>query len=214
MGGQSFQIIVLLVLAVVIFLRLSKELGKRDGHEPALDKRERPLKVVSDNTQVHVPDEIIEVDSNGATQAIDRAKQIEPQFRLDNFLQGSKSAYEMILMAFLNGEMSTVKSFVDAAVYEGFEDAIEARVAAGHNMEAKFLGIKDVSLKHADFDEVSKELTLGVEFISELTRAVTDAKGKVIEGSKTKAETEIDVWHFARVMGSDNPNWELVATGE
>jgi predicted lipid-binding transport protein (Tim44 family) len=23
-----------------------------------------------------------------------------------------------------------------------------------------------------------------------------------------------DIWTFARIMGSDNPNWELVATGD
>jgi len=36
----------------------------------------------------------------------------------------------------------------------------------------------------------------------------------VIEGSPTQVKRQKDVWTFARRMGADDPNWQLVATGE
>jgi predicted lipid-binding transport protein (Tim44 family) len=36
----------------------------------------------------------------------------------------------------------------------------------------------------------------------------------VIEGDPKAVKTQRDVWTFARNMGSDDPNWQLVATGE
>ena len=35
-----------------------------------------------------------------------------------------------------------------------------------------------------------------------------------VEGSATQVKRQRDVWTFARRMGSDDPNWQLVATGE
>lgn len=213
MGSGSFQIIVLLVLAVVIFIRLSKELGKRDGHEPTLTPREPNLKLVK-NAPIEDAVIVEEIDDAEISKVIEQAKEIEPSFRLDQFLQGSKSAYELIFMSFLKGDVSGVKSFVDQAVYESFEEAIKARVDAGHRVEASFIGIKDVKLKFAEFDKTSKELVLGVEYVSNLNRVIYDAKDKIIEGTKNKIETEVDHWQFARIMGSVDPNWELIATGE
>ncbi len=212
MGDGSFQIIILLILAVVIFMRLMRELGKRDGHEPELKAKKPDLKLVETVAEPEPEMEVLESDEISAVIA--RARQVESGFRVDKFLIGSKAAYEMILMSFLEGNIEKVKAFVDPAVYEGFQDAITAREKAGHNIEAKFIGIKDIELKTADFDEATGELTLGVEYIAELNRVIYDATGKIIEGEKNKVEIEIDHWQFARIMGTENPNWELVATGE
>jgi predicted lipid-binding transport protein (Tim44 family) len=36
----------------------------------------------------------------------------------------------------------------------------------------------------------------------------------VIEGSETTVKRQKDTWTFARDMDADDPNWDLVATGE
>ena len=35
-----------------------------------------------------------------------------------------------------------------------------------------------------------------------------------IEGDAKKIKRQKDSWTFARTMGSDDPNWKLIATGE
>ena len=58
------------------------------------------------------------------------------------------------------------------------------------------------------------EAEITVRFIGELTYLVRNAEGEVVEGDDTKVKRQKDVWTFARVMGADDPNWQLVATGE
>ena len=47
-----------------------------------------------------------------------------------------------------------------------------------------------------------------------LAAVVKNAEGDVIEGDPNEIKRQRDVWTFARNMGSDDPNWQLVATGE
>lgn len=58
----------------------------------------------------------------------------------------------------------------------------------------------------------SGEIT--VRFLGELTSAVRNKAGEVVEGSLTEVKRQRDVWTFARRMGVQDPNWQLVATGE
>ncbi len=39
-------------------------------------------------------------------------------------------------------------------------------------------------------------------------------KREIVEGDPSTIKRQRDVWTFGRVMGSDDPNWQLVATGE
>jgi predicted lipid-binding transport protein (Tim44 family) len=48
--------------------------------------------------------------------------------------------------------------------------------------------------------------------VGELTSVVRNAEGEVIEGDPSEIKRQRDVWTFARKMGSDDPNWTLVAT--
>ena len=60
----------------------------------------------------------------------------------------------------------------------------------------------------------SGEGEVTVRFIGELTSAVKNADGEIIEGDPNEIKRQRDVWTFARTMGADDPNWQLVATGE
>ena len=211
MGGLSWQILILLVLAIVIWIRLMNEFGKRDDHEPDRLDELRPKPNRDESNVVELDD--IEF-SDEINLEIDKARQIEPNLRVDQFLRGARGAYEMILMSYLNGDMEQVKPFVDPDVYDGFAGAIADREAKGHKVNAEFLGLNDVKLMSANFDEATGELELGVEFLAQLKREIVDADGKVIDGNKNKIETERDLWYFARKIGSNDPNWELVATGD
>ena len=79
-------------------------------------------------------------------------KQAEPSFSVTEFLYGSKSAYEMILMAFENGDLDSVKAFLNEDVYDAFASVVEARKAQGLSIEAEFIGVRDTGLIGATFD--------------------------------------------------------------
>jgi predicted lipid-binding transport protein (Tim44 family) len=69
-------------------------------------------------------------------------------------------------------------------------------------------------LQNATFDRDSKEGEITVRFVAELTSVVRNKAGEVVEGSPTAIKRQRDLWTFARRMGVDDPNWQLVATGD
>ena len=46
------------------------------------------------------------------------------------------------------------------------------------------------------------------------TSANRIAAGEVVEGNLKEIKRQRDIWTFARTMGSADPNWQLVATGD
>jgi len=141
-------------------------------------------------------------------------KKAEPSFAVNTFLQGARGAYEMILMAFENGDVSDVMPFLSKDVYDTFCEVIDEREAQGLTVEANFVGVREVTLTDATFDRDTQEAEVTVRFVGELTSAVRNAEGMIIEGNPNEIKRQRDVWTFARTMGLDNPNWKLVATGE
>jgi predicted lipid-binding transport protein (Tim44 family) len=53
-----------------------------------------------------------------------------------------------------------------------------------------------------------------VRYTGELTSVVRNKAGEVVDGHPTNIKRQRDVWTFARPMGVQDPNWQLVATGD
>ena len=82
-------------------------------------------------------------------------------------------------------------------------------------VDASFIGLREIEILEATFDEDSKEGEITLRFVGELTQVVrkTDS-GEIVDGDPNTVKTQKDVWTFARDMTSDSPNWKLVATGD
>jgi len=117
-------------------------------------------------------------------------------------------------MGFERGNMSDIKDFLADDVYESFAEVVAQREQEGLTIEAEFVGVRELTLADATFDEGSRLAEITVRYVGELTSLVKDAEGEIIEGSKTAIKRQKDVWTYARTMGSDDPNWRLVATDE
>ena len=120
----------------------------------------------------------------------------------------------MILIAFEEGDRDGLRPFLADDIYESFEAVIIERENAKLNVDATFIGLREIKLSNAEYDWRSKEGEITLTLIAELTTVVKNNKGKVIEGDKNTIKRQKDIWTFSRVMGSDNPNWILVATSE
>ena len=140
-------------------------------------------------------------------------KRVEPEFSVSEFAHGARQAYEMILMAYENGELDTLQQFLAPEVYETFSAAVFERADKGLTVDANFVGIRELKIVGAEFDETTMEGDVTVRFVGELTSVVRNPEGEVVEGDATEIKRQKDTWTFSRLMGSNNPNWLLVATG-
>lgn len=219
MNSPILQLLVLAGIAIFLILRLKSVLGTRDGFEappsgaqgPKTDQR-RSFEVIEGGPDHDIVDHVPE-DSDAAA-ALAEMKRIEPDFGVNDFLQGARGAYEMILMAFENGKLDDVTPFLAKDVYESFAQVVDSREEQGLTVEAEFIGVHELGLADASFDPETRRSDITVRFVGELVSVVRDSQGEVIEGAPGQAKRQKDVWTFERVMGSDDPNWRLVATGE
>ena len=191
--SEAFDIYTLLflVLAVVIFIRLRNVLGRRTGNE-------------------RQPFDPPETRAGPQREALTQLMRADPSFDPNHFLDGAKTAYEMIVMSFAEGDEASLKQLLSAEVFEGFESAIRERETRGEKVESNLVGINKADIIESDVKKNTAYVT--VKFVSELISVTRDAEGEVVEGDPKKVREVTDIWTFARDISSKNPNWKLVAT--
>lgn len=217
MSNPMLQLLVLAAIAIFLILRLRGVLGTRDGYEaprvpeePTSPRRFDVIEGKSDAEDNDINDHAEPGSANAS--ALLAMKRAEPSFAVGPFLSGAKSAYEMILMAFERGDLSEVRGFLAPQVAEAFDGVIADRKARGLTTEAQFLGTRETALAAAEFNPTTRMAEISVRFVGEMVVATRDAAGNVVEGDAKSARKQRDTWTFARQMGAQDPNWQLVAT--
>lgn len=218
MSNAVIQLVVLAAIAIFLILRLRNVLGTRDGFEDTTPRVEaspatqrRGFEVIEGGPDRDITDHVPE--GSPSAVALAAMKQIEPKFSVAEFLQGARGAYEMIVMAFETGDLEKVRPFLAPEVFAAFEGAVAERKARGLEVQAEFLGLRELALAEAEFDSATQEAEVTVRFGAELISVARDAAGTVVEGDARSPRKQRDLWTFARKMGSADPNWQLVATG-
>lgn len=236
-GILDIYTILFLVLAVVIFLRLRSVLGRRTGNErqpfDPYTRTESPNAESSSSARDKIVPLPRKHDSNrnapdaetpaGQNRWAGFAKQgsalaktfnafaeIDPRFDPREFLEGAKTAYEMIVTAFAAGDSKTLQPLLGKEVHDGFATAIDERARRGETIESTFIGIEKTEIVDAALKGTAAQVT--VKFVSELISVTRNKAGEVIDGDEKAIQDVTDIWTFARDLSSSNPNWKLVAT--
>ena len=233
MDSSNIVTLIFVVAAVFVFLQLRNVLGRRTGHErPPMDpslRRNRPRgEEDADDAEASDTDNVITLpgrsDREDAYADIDRyasaetdlnkglraVRDAQPDFSPKQFIEGAKLAYEMIVMAFADGDRRTLKNLLSKDVYEGFDTALSEREARGETVQTNFVGIDSIRITAAEVRDREAHVTVSV--VSQLVSATRDKDGKVIDGDPESVGEVEDVWTFARDTRSRDPNWRLYAT--
>ena len=217
MNSPLIQLLVLAGIAVFLILRLRSVLGTREGFEkpvapnPREERVNRPeFEVIEGGPDLDITDHVDEGSSQA--EALTKMKKAEPSFGVSDFLGGARGAYEMIVMGYERGDLDDIQPLLAEDIYESFVDGVAAREDQGLTIEAEFIGVREIKLQDATFDDATQEAEVVVRFIADLTSTVRDQDGNIVEGSPTEVKKQRDTWAFSRIMGSDDPNWLLVST--
>jgi predicted lipid-binding transport protein (Tim44 family) len=224
--------IIFLVLALLIFLKLRSVLGQRTGRErPPYD----PFSA-RDQVRGSTGDKVVTLPTRAVEQAAKPAEPAEPVDRwkgiaasgsataagLDaifaadksfdprHFLTGARAAYEMIVIAFAQGDRRTLREWLSKDVYDSFDGVIRERETRGETTETRFVSIDTTEIAGAELRGRTAHLT--VRFVSQLVSVTRDKAGNVTDGNADSVADVTDAWTFARDVSSRDPNWKLVAT--
>ncbi|TVR96289.1 MAG: Tim44 domain-containing protein [Rhodospirillales bacterium] len=228
MGGelQFLDIILFALVAAFLVLRLRSVLGRRDGHQaqphdPFKPPRERDA---DDEKVVRLPDRSDRLPERREPEAepafsegsplesgITQIRVADPDFDPDEFLSGSRIAFEMVLSAFAAGDTQSLRPLLSPEVFKNFAETIRERERAGETLETNLVGIRRAEIVEAYMAGRTAHIT--VRFVSEQISVVRDQNDEIVEGDPEQVTEVTDTWTFARDTRSRDPNWTLVATG-
>lgn len=225
--------LIFLALAVFVIWRLRSVLGQKTGTERSpfkpVDRSQTPVARKEGDNVVRLPgaDRVTPpaqaaaapeprdwrgIAEPGSTVAIGLEAVVQAELSFDPrvFLDGAKSAYEAIVIAFAKGDRKTLRMLLSKEVCEGFEREITEREARRQVLETTFVSLDKAEIVAVEVKNRVAQVT--VRFLSHLITATRDADGKVVDGSAEAVVEVPDVWTFARTLGTRDPNWQLVAT--
>ena len=140
-------------------------------------------------------------------------RQIEDEsdnFNAEEFLAGAQAAFEMIISSFAKGDISDLVPFLDNDVYNNFDKVIQERLSAKETLENNLVRIVDCQIIEAKL--IDKNASLTVKIVSEQINVTRSDDGTVVKGDADYVSTITDIWTFSRSIGSQDPNWVLIAT--
>ena len=228
MGSNDFITLFFLVAAVLIFLQLRSVLGRRTGNEkPPFDPyspKDLAKGPGSEDSKVVTLQRKGDTDSENRYDAVDayakpdtelNAKlrdvvNADQSFEPKEFLNGARMAYEMIVMAFAEGDRKTLKGLLSREVFDGFNAAITEREQRGETVKSTFVGIEKADIVQASVKDSEVQVTVRV--LSQLISATFAKDGSVVDGDAEAVGEVNDLWTFSRDVRSRDPNWKLVAT--
>ena len=226
--GDTIQILDIILLAMIagfIALRLRSVLGNKTGHEENPEetgkrklKEGAHLRLVeegdlekSEASFVPGPDPVsLEGLTKVSKNHLNTILTLEPEFSIEQFMDGATKAHPMILEAFWLGHMNDVGGFLSEDVYNQFSGAVTAREQEGLVLENRLIETDEKTVDSILVDNRIAKIT--VRFVSSIVSITRNEDGEVVDGDVSDAIDVVDVWTFQRELGSRDPNWLLVAT--
>lgn len=144
--------------------------------------------------------------------ALTQIKAADQSFDPARFIDGARAAFEMIVMAYAQGDVGTLRPLLADDVYDNFAAAIRGRQDAKQTLETTLIGIKNAEVIEARME--SRTAFVTVKFVSEQVNVTRNAAGEIVDGDPNRVAAITDVWTFARNTRSSDPNWALVQTSE
>lgn len=213
------DIIVIGAIAAFILLRyramLGEPRGRDEGVRPSaapLGEKERvvqlPLLRASPATREKADDFSKHGDSLAekfvAMRAIDR------EFSPDEFLQGARTAYEMVITAFSKRDEDTLKMLLSPDMFKSFALSLADAQKENRFTDTTLVAITSAKISSAKL--VGNQATLSVDFVSDQIHLIRDVAGIILEGDPSAQLRVEDAWTFTRNLSSASPNWTIIET--
>jgi predicted lipid-binding transport protein (Tim44 family) len=196
---QVLTLIIFAGLAAIVLYQLYAVLGRRVGRQPedsAVPATTQPLRPTDPAAQA--------ADEGVALTGLAAVKAKDPSFDISRFLQGARSAYEMIVKAFAAGDRNQLRPLLSGPVMASFDTAIAARESENRSESVEFLHPPRADLEKAEV--VGADLArLTVRFLAEFR-----SRGKGPEGESVEDRRTAELWTFERRLKSKDPNWQLI----
>ena len=199
------DIIILGLLAIFLGFRLKNLLGDRSGYGEDVNKLETYNETKPDNNNV------INLNKKKISgEGLETLKKVAPNFSEEEFLNGAKQAFKIIIEAFVDSDIEKLKPLIDYELLKSFTKSISEREA---RQEKQFVDI--ISINKLDIINISlvdNIASISIKIESEQIKYTIGKNDEIIDGNKDVSEIIKDKWVLERDISSNDPNWKLVET--
>jgi predicted lipid-binding transport protein (Tim44 family) len=202
------------IVAIVVLTRLWFVLGTRSEDEP-----QQPNPFIPPTPLVPANDEpftprgplpLAVLPPESLAGGLAQVKIIDPAFDEKTFLQEAREIFTAVVETYATGDMGGIATSLSPALLAHFQNAADARKAAGQKAQSHVAAIKDAEAVAARAEATQAFVT--VKFVSDQENILRDSGGTIIGGAVSKTEEITDTWVFTRDTQTPDSKWVLVET--
>lgn len=219
-GVPYADIIILALIAGFILLRLRSVLGQKTGDDDFLERPRPPTTMparaaMADKFPKTKPKEdkdnyLSKLAEGEVKTALSAIKAKDAQFSATQFMQGAKSAFEMVLDGFAKGDKPPLKMLLADSLYNDLCAEIDARASQDSRLETTLVSVAPKEITKASL--TGNLAQVSVKFLSEQIAVTRNAQGEIIGGNPSEPAHVEDIWTFERDVTAKNPNWKIIET--
>jgi predicted lipid-binding transport protein (Tim44 family) len=183
------DIILFAILAAVLATNLYKVLGKKTFSEDVTSRKK--------NTNIKEDKNIFSNEVMDYSQK--QILNLDKDFSFPVFLDGAKSAFNLIVNAYKNKQIQDVKDLLSSKVYDNFKKAISN--INDEKKEVKTFEIVSLKAAIVDIEVIDKLVKIKVEFSS--------LQETIFKNDNNNSMEVKDIWTFEREMDSNSLMWKL-----
>lgn len=199
------DIIIFAVIAIYLIYRLKNILGQNTGFDQNSESKDLDNKKFGN---------VVKLKSLNASKDKriheNKIKTVDKSFSEEEFINGAKVFFKMVIQNFVKGNLSSVSSYISKNLLKSFEKAIQDRNKDSEILIIDLLNIKSTSIQNVELN--NKKIKISVLFETEQIKALKDQNNKIIDGDLKASITVKDIWSFERDVKSTDVNWTLVET--
>ena len=196
MSSSLIELALLAAIALFVGWRLYTTLGSDGGAPDGRSRTQKPAPAAP-STEARPQEDarsgLRPAFTGPAAAGLESIHAADPNFHPREFMQGARSAYEMLASAYARGDRETLKPWLDTDVWEAWDAAIAQREKTG--VEAPQL----LRIRHSEIDDAS--------MTGSVARVTVRFEAELGDGDMTRKSEEF--WTFMRDTNSDDPNWLL-----
>lgn len=213
MGTIPIDVIFLGLIAGFILYKLFTILGQKDD-DGSYNPKTYVHNIIDISDKVSAAPEAIPTFSEteqklsrGFETVVEKIRSIDPNFSLEKFLKGAKSAFEMVLTAFAENDRNTLEQLLNKETYELFTKEIDTRIKNGVKLNLTLVALPVVEIKNIELKK--NKVSIDVFYQSQQITLLKNNEGKIVEGDVSQVDNVNDTWTFSKELNSKN-NWHLV----
>ncbi len=208
------DILIFSLIAIFLIMRLKSILGSKDGFEKENSNPNNVLKRDNFNKDNDIVDQklqsINKKASNVNAKGIKSVEKFDKSFNKNEFSEGAKEAYKLILKSFSDQDFTQLKRLLSFELFENFSESIRNRNKNEEELSISINSFEKIEVIDGQVENNISSVT--VKYITNQTRTLLDKNSNLIEDESLENSKVTDIWIFEKEINSEDPNWKLVET--